>query len=85
MNTKLKDTPIVPDFVSVVELVTFHANTIPQALREMALWLEQNELSESDEISCIEVSQDNHGDGFRASVTGITRNGVTIKELLGNA
>jgi len=77
----MKSTPIKPDFVSVVELVTFRADTIPQALREMAEWLDQNGLSNSDEISVIEVARDSIR-GFRAGVTGFTKNGITIKQLI---
>lgn len=92
-NTKTKarrtakavgSSPLVsPDFISVVELVTFKADTVSNALRDMARWLDQNGLSKSDEISCIEVSESNDGD-FRASVTGRTRNGVSISQLLAN-
>lgn len=76
--------PLVsPDFISVVELVTFRASTVSNALREMAQWLDENGLSKSDEISCIEVGDDNDG-GYRASVTGRTKNGISMAQLLAN-
>ena len=76
--------PLVsPDFISVVELVTFRADTVSNALRDMARWLDENGLSESDEISVVEVSDADDG-GYRASVTGRTRNGISMSQLLAN-
>lgn len=93
MNEEDLIKPVVtPDYTAVCDYLTFAGGTLPEALRKLADWVEQNSVDSDGgtfEEYCVEHIQaaycdDMRGTEFRLSIQGDWEGETTIKELKEN-
>jgi hypothetical protein len=80
----MNPTPVVPDFVTVAEFVTFTGCSISDALRKAADWLDQEGLSESEDVGPIQIGNPTYETAdqtWRVSLIGHTRNGKSFGDF----